>query len=134
MSSVVNRTTRATRAYCPQAAPGLALITPERARIVCSSDAGVTPNKPHHVLPHGVTGFLPRIGMTNAQALAAVTSVPADVGGIAEVAGTLEPGKDADIMAVVGNPLEDLAAIHDVVAVFARGVRVHLHKEERASS
>ncbi len=99
------------------------------ARIVCSSDAGVGPNKPHHVLPHGVSGFLPRIGMTNAQALAATTSVPAEVCGIAETTGTLEPGKDADILAVAGNPLEDLTAIHDVVAVFARGVRVHLHPD-----
>jgi imidazolonepropionase-like amidohydrolase len=104
------------------------------ARIVCSSDAGVGPNKPHDVLPHGVSGFLPRIGMTNAQALAATTSIPAEVCGIAEKTGTLEPGKDADILAVAGNPLEDLTAIHDVVAVFARGVRVNLHQSDRPSS
>jgi imidazolonepropionase-like amidohydrolase len=104
------------------------------ARIVCSSDAGVGPNKPHHVLPHGVSGFLPRIGMTNAQALAATTSVPAEVCGIADTTGTLEAGKDADILAVGGNPLEDLTAIHNVVAVFARGVRVHLHQPDRPGS
>jgi imidazolonepropionase-like amidohydrolase len=91
------------------------------ARIVCSSDAGVGPSKPHHVLPHGVVDFLPAIGMTNAQALTATTAVAAEVCGIADTVGTLEPGKDADILAVTGNPLEDLAAIHDVIAVYARG-------------
>lgn len=93
------------------------------ARIVCGSDAGIGPSKPHDVLPHGVSGFLPAIGMTSAQALVAATAVAADVCGIAEVTGTLEPGKDADILAVAGNPLDDLAAVHDVVAVFARGAR-----------
>jgi imidazolonepropionase-like amidohydrolase len=27
------------------------------ARVVCSSDAGVGPNKPHDVLPHGIVGL-----------------------------------------------------------------------------
>ena len=93
------------------------------ARIVCSSDAGVGPNKPHTALPHGVSSFLPSIGMTNAEAITNVTAFAAEVCGIADLTGTLEPGKDADILAVAGNPLEDITAIHDVVAVFARGER-----------
>lgn len=93
------------------------------ARIVCSSDAGVGPNKPHTALPYGVTGFLPSIGMTNAEAIINVTAYAAQVCGIAERTGTLEVGKDADILAVAGNPLDDIAAIHDVAAVFARGQR-----------
>jgi imidazolonepropionase-like amidohydrolase len=97
------------------------------ARVVCSSDAGVGPNKPHDVLPHGVVG-LPRIGMTNAQALTAVTAVAAEVCGIADTIGTLEPGKEADFLAVRGNPLEDINAIHDVAAVFVRGTRVRMPK------
>ncbi len=91
------------------------------ARIVCSSDAGVGPNKPHTALPHGVTAFLSSIGMSNAEAITNVTAFAAEVCGIAERAGTIEVGKDADILAVAGNPLDDLAAIHDVAAVFARG-------------
>ena len=91
------------------------------ARIVCSSDAGVGPNKPHTALPHGVTTFLPSIGMTNAEAITNVTAFAAQICGIAARAGTLEVDKDADILAVAGNPLDDLAAIHNVAAVFARG-------------
>jgi imidazolonepropionase-like amidohydrolase len=95
------------------------------ARVVCSSDAGVGTNKPHDVLPYGVVG-LPRIGMTNAQALTATTAVAAEVCGIADTTGTLEPGKDADFVAVRGNPLEDINAIHDVAAVFVKGTQVRV--------
>ncbi len=91
------------------------------ARIICSSDAGVGPNKPHHVLPHGVSSFLPAIGMTNAQAIRNVTEFAAQVCRIADRTGTLEPGKEADVLAVAGNPLENISAIHDVVTVLARG-------------
>jgi imidazolonepropionase-like amidohydrolase len=91
------------------------------ARTVCSSDGGVGPNKPHDVLPYGVSRFLPAIGMTNAEALIATTAVAAEVCGIADTTGTIEAGKDADIVAVAGNPLEDITAIHDVIAVYVRG-------------
>jgi len=97
------------------------------ARVVCSSDAGVGPNKPHDVLPHGVVG-LPRIGMTNAQALTATTAVAAEICGIADTTGTLEPGKYADFLAVRGNPLDDINAIHDVAAVYVRGIQVPMPK------
>ena len=93
------------------------------ARVVCSSDAGVGPNKPHDVLPHGVVA-LTRLGMTNAQALTATTAVAAEICGIAGTTGTIEQGKDADFVAVRGNPLEDITAIHDVSAVFIRGIQV----------
>jgi imidazolonepropionase-like amidohydrolase len=94
------------------------------ARVVCSSDAGVGPSKPHTALPHGVSTFLPSIGMSNAEAIINVTAFAAEVCGIADRTGALEAGKDADILAVAGNPLDDIHAIHDVVAVFARGDRV----------
>jgi imidazolonepropionase-like amidohydrolase len=88
---------------------------------VCSSDAGVGPNKPHTALPYGVTTFLPMIGMTNAEAITNVTAFAAEVCGVADRTGTLEPGKDADICAVAGDPMTDLNELHNVVAVFARG-------------
>ena len=51
------------------------------ARIVCGTDAGVGPNKPHDVLRYGVSSF-PAIGMTNAEALRANTSVAAAACGV----------------------------------------------------
>ena len=59
--------------------------------------------------------------MTNAEAITNVTAFAAEVCGVADRTGTLEVGKDADILAVAGNPLDDITAIHNVVAVFARG-------------
>ncbi|MGH9119662.1 MAG: amidohydrolase family protein, partial [Acidimicrobiales bacterium] len=94
------------------------------ARIVCSSDSGVTPNKPHDVLPYGVSDFLPAIGMTNAEALTATTALAAEVCGLAEVTGTLTPGKDADILAVPANPLTNLTTLHNPLAVWVRGRQV----------
>ena len=91
------------------------------ARVVCSSDAGVGPTKPHDVLPHGAVTFLPMLGMSNAEAIINVTADAAAACGISDRTGTLEPGKDADVLVVAGDPLTDLSALHNVLAVFARG-------------
>jgi imidazolonepropionase-like amidohydrolase len=92
------------------------------ARIVCGTDAGITPAKPHDVLPYGVVALTR--AMSNVEALSSATAVAAQACGIDDRKGTIAVGKDADLFAVNGNPLEDIACIHDVVAVFARGRRV----------
>jgi imidazolonepropionase-like amidohydrolase len=56
-------------------------------------------------------------------ALRAATSVAASVCNIADRKGMLAVGRDADILAVEGNPIVNLAALHDVRAVFRAGVR-----------
>ena len=94
------------------------------ATIVCGPDAGVGPNKPHDVLPYGISDVLPALGLTNTEALRANTSVAADVCGVGDRKGRIAVGKDADIIAVAGNPLQDIRCLHDVHAVFARGHRV----------
>jgi imidazolonepropionase-like amidohydrolase len=60
-------------------------------------------------------------GMAWDDALAAMTSVPARIWGIAARYGTLEPGKDADVVIWDGDPLE-LSTFPD--AVFIRGVEM----------
>ena len=91
------------------------------ARIVCGTDAGVGPNKPHDVLRFAVSDFLPKIGMSNAEALKANTSVAADVCGIGDRKGTIAAGKDADIIAVPGNPLDDITCLQRILAVIVAG-------------
>lgn len=93
------------------------------ARVVPGTDAGVAPPKPHDVLPYGIIA-LTSIGMTNLEALRAATSVAADACGLTGRKGRLIPGADADLLAVVGDPLTDLHAVHDVAAVFRAGRRV----------
>jgi len=92
-------------------------------RLVASTDAGISPAKPHDVLPRGII-FLTRAGLSNAQALMAATSVAAEACGIDQRKGTLAPGKDADLLAVGGDPLRDTNALLDVRAVYRGGVVV----------
>ena len=42
----------------------------------------------------------------------------------ARQAGTLEPGKEADVLVVEANPLDRISNLRDVVAVFKAGERV----------
>jgi imidazolonepropionase-like amidohydrolase len=60
-------------------------------------------------------------GMPWGDALAAMTSAPARIWGLADRYGTLEPGKDADVVIWDGDPLE-LTTFAD--AVFIRGVEI----------
>jgi imidazolonepropionase-like amidohydrolase len=94
------------------------------ARIVPGSDAGVAPHKPHDVLPYGLVS-LTGLGMTHLEALRATTSMAADACGLTGRKGRLIPGADADLLAVTGNPLADIRAVHDIAAVFRAGHRVH---------
>ena len=77
------------------------------ARIVCETDAGVGPNKPHNVLRHGVSA-LPVLGMSSAQALGRTRPLPPT--SAASGTGRSASGKDADIIAVPGNPSTTSAA------------------------
>jgi imidazolonepropionase-like amidohydrolase len=53
--------------------------------------------------------------MTPAQALATATTTAAEVLGMADRIGKIAPGSFADLVAVRGNPLEDIAAVIDSV-------------------
>jgi imidazolonepropionase-like amidohydrolase len=60
-------------------------------------------------------------GMTPLAALKAATSADAELLGLAKSIGTLEPGKLADIVAVPGDPLADIAATGHVKFVMKEG-------------
>jgi imidazolonepropionase-like amidohydrolase len=92
----------------------------EGLRLVCGSDAGVIPRKPHGVLPWGIIQF-GSIGLTNVEALASATVVAAEACGLGDRKGRIAPGYDADLIAVAGNPLDNLEALLDVGAVVRMG-------------
>jgi imidazolonepropionase-like amidohydrolase len=92
-------------------------------RLVCSSDAGVRPWKPHDSLPHGVIYFGARLGFTSAQALASVTSLAAQACAAGDRKGRIAPGYDADLLAVAGDPAADLSAILHPTAIYRTGHR-----------
>ena len=60
--------------------------------------------------------------MTPATAIRAATLDAATLLGQTDRIGTLEPGKDADIIAVSGSPLEDVKRLENVTFVMRRGV------------
>ncbi|MCG8515861.1 MAG: amidohydrolase family protein [Halanaerobiales bacterium] len=68
--------------------------------------------------------FVNELGLSNQQAIRAITSDAARACRIEEDLGTLEKGKLADLLAVEGDPLEDLASLRRVKAVFKEGERM----------
>ena len=68
--------------------------------------------------------FVNELGLSNQQAIRAITSDAARACRIEEELGTLERGKLADLLALEGDPLEDLANIRRVKAVFKEGERM----------
>lgn len=65
--------------------------------------------------------YMVAAGMPPAEALKSATLNPALVLGKQDVLGTLEPGKFADIIAVPGNPLDDINVMRDVRFVMKGG-------------
>ena len=86
-------------------------------KIAFGTDSGVS--------PHGMNaqefGLMVDHGMTPAAALRAGTSVAAALLGIERLVGTLEAGKEADIVAVPGDPLADIHATERVSFVMRGG-------------
>ena len=67
---------------------------------------------------------LNRAGLSNTAALVTATSWAAESIAASDRAGTLMPGRPADLIIVDGNPVEDLAALRRVRDVFKGGVQV----------
>lgn len=61
------------------------------------------------------------VGVSNAFALYTATCRGAEMAGIGDITGTLEPGKCADMIVVEKNPLEDLRVLRNVDMVVAQG-------------
>lgn len=93
------------------------------AVLAAGSDAGVSPAKPHDVLRFA-TDDLTAAGMSPAEVLWAMTSRAAQACGLGHRKGRIAVGFDADILAIDGNPVEDLAAIRRLRAVYAAGLPV----------
>ena len=70
------------------------------------------------------------IGISESRALLSATRDAADALDILPVTGTLEPGKQADVLAVRGNPLDDIGALRNVEVIMKSGRRYdHLSLE-----
>jgi imidazolonepropionase-like amidohydrolase len=78
------------------------------------------------VYPHGENAlefaFMAADGMSTAQSLMAGTSAAAELLGLKDKVGTLKPGMSADVVAVPGNPVEDIKVTQQVIFVMKDGV------------
>ena len=88
------------------------------AKVVFATDAGV--------YPHGDNGKqfarMVRFGMTPVQAIQSATSLTADLLGWEDRVGHIAAGLYADIIAVDGDPLDDISELEDVDFVMKGGV------------
>src|SRR6266853_5831317 len=77
------------------------------------------------VCPHGINArqfaFMVKYGMTPMQAIQSATSNAADLLGKSSLLGSLQPGKYADIIAVPGDPLENIRLLENVKFVMKEG-------------
>lgn len=85
------------------------------------------------VYPHGMNavefGLMVKLGMKPIDALKTATSVDADLLGLSDRLGTLEPGKFADVIAVPGDPAADIHQTEKVLFVMKEGV---VYRNDRA--
>jgi hypothetical protein len=72
-------------------------------------------------------------GLTAREALQTATVNAAELLGLADEIGTLAPGKSADLVALDGNPLEDIRATERVRFVMARGVVARRQRSSRTA-
>ena len=95
-----------------------------RPLLVVSSDAG--PFDCEFGRMHYGMELAVQAGMSPLQAIEAATSIAARACGVAALTGTVEPGKEADLLVVHGNPLTDIRRMAEVAAVYKGGLKVGL--------
>ncbi|MCX4549638.1 MULTISPECIES: amidohydrolase family protein [unclassified Streptomyces] len=91
------------------------------ANLIAGTDAGV-----QRAGFDGLTSSLPfysHLGLANSKIVDMATTKAATALGLGETTGRIAPGYRADLLLVDGDPLTDLAALKDVRAVFAGGLR-----------
>ncbi|HUJ94909.1 MAG TPA: amidohydrolase family protein [Terriglobales bacterium] len=87
------------------------------AKMSFGTDAGVCP----YDRSVRQFAFMVRYGMTPMQAIQAATSNAADLLGHADLVGSIKPGKYADVIAVFGDPLQDVSLLEHVQFVMKAG-------------
>jgi imidazolonepropionase-like amidohydrolase len=86
-------------------------------RIAYGTDSGVYP----HAFAGRQFAYMVRHGMTPIQAVQSATVVAAELLGRADVVGSIEPGRLADLIAVEGDPLDDVGVLEEVAFVMKAG-------------
>jgi imidazolonepropionase-like amidohydrolase len=110
----------------PAAKKNMARAFGAGVKVALGTDAGVYP----HGLNGGEFWSMVQLGLTPVQALQAGTVNAADLMGWSDRIGSVAPGKFADLVAVRGNPLDDVTLLQHVRFVMKDGV---VYKNELAA-
>ncbi len=97
-------------------------------RILAGSDAP-NPGTAHGVSIHRELELLVQAGLSPLEALRSATSVPAQAFGLNN-RGRILPGYRADLLLVNGNPIDDITATRDIVAVWKLGVQADRERQK----
>jgi imidazolonepropionase-like amidohydrolase len=89
-------------------------------RYFLSTDAGI-PHMRHEDFPLAIQVGAWAMGLSPMEAIVAATSEPARAIGLADLVGTVEAGRRADILVLGSDPLDNLRALQDVRVVFLDG-------------
>ncbi len=107
----------------PQMQDMLRIALKGGVRVAFGTDSGVS--------PHGLNAkefqYMVEAGMSEMDAIKAATVIASEHIEMADQIGTLEAGKEADIIAVHGNPLDDISELMDVDFVM-KGGTVYKHQ------
>jgi imidazolonepropionase-like amidohydrolase len=93
-------------------------------RLLIGTDAGVPGNFHGYATPEEMITWVRTYGMDPMETIRAATFWPALSLGVLNKVGTIEIGKTADIIAMRGNPLEDITVLRRVDLVVKGGKRV----------
>jgi imidazolonepropionase-like amidohydrolase len=97
-------------------------------KVACGTDAAVYP---HGLNAHELDVYVNQFGMTPIAALQTATLNAADLMGWTAKVGSIDPGKWADVIAVQGDPLQDIKLLQHVSFVMKSGV---IYKNEAQPS
>ncbi|RJF43755.1 Xaa-Pro dipeptidase [Actinomyces sp. 2119] len=106
-------------AYDDSFAPPVRLLWEHGVRVVTGHDAGI-PAIPHRSYVGGLEA-LEQMGLPRSEVILAATSRAAAAIGLAGVTGVLAVGYDADLIAVEGDPTQDLAVLRCLKLVATKG-------------
>lgn len=102
----------------------LKMVTERGVKVILGTGAG-SPVVFHGLAPHDELRLMLSAGMPAIEALKSATKTSAEFIGIDKQVGTLEVGKQADILILDGNPLEDIGATKRIRMVLRDGVEVN---------
>jgi len=88
-------------------------------KVVTGADTSYGPMSVTRI-SHEIAAFV-ELGMSPLEAIQSATLVAAELFRIESRTGAVEPGLEADLIVVQGNPLEDIVALQDVVVVISNG-------------